>query len=316
MPSTGVRTESNVGAYQAANLALARVRGEYVARMDADDVSLPERLALQVEYLDRHPAVGLLGSRYLPIDERGKPCGAPGGTISDPRELRWMLHFRNPIAHSTVMYRRALVEQLGGYGAARLSQDYDLWARMSAGAEGAQLPGVTVHYRFVGSGLTATRWTAQRAASADVSRRALAGLLGRPADDPEVVTAVQRYYGLDDCSPAEVRPLVEFVLSLAEPFCRRFGYAGGDRAFIQRCAQAVVLWAVRNKETEEPRWAMSVYLRLLSRTPRSPGWRRLAPALGKVLVGARLLRVLRRLKMAAVGRRLSVREGVVLGGPR
>jgi glycosyltransferase involved in cell wall biosynthesis len=309
-------TERNVGPYQAANLALARARGEYVARMDADDLSLPERLALQVGYLDTHPEVGLLGSRYQPIDERGEARGAPGGTISDSRELRWTLLFRNPIAHSTVIYRRTLAGSLGGYGPTRLSQDYDLWARMSFVAEVAQLPVVTVRYRLVDTGLTVTRWAAQRAASAEVSVRALARLLARRADDPELLGIAQRYYGLDDCSPAQVRLLVDFVLSLVEPFCRRFGYAGRDRDVIRQCAHAVVLWAVRNKETEAPLWAMAEYLRLLAANPRSPARRRLLPALGKLLVGVRALHMLRRLKTAVWGRRLSVGEVTVSSGGR
>lgn len=122
--------EKNQGLTACLNEALAEARGEYVARMDADDVSLPERFEKQVVWLDAHPACGVLGTSYRLMDEQS-------GTLlnchltNDPDFLRWCLCFQNPLAHPSIMGRTELFRSLGGYRAEmRYAEDYDLWWRL------------------------------------------------------------------------------------------------------------------------------------------------------------------------------------------
>jgi len=124
-----VRNETNVGVAGSLNRGLGLARGPYIARMDADDISLPERLATQVVFLDEHPEIGVVGCAVQIIDARGslmKVVRHP--TMHGP--LLWALCFYTPIAHPTAVFRRAVVERVGGYDDALLAnQDRDLWQR-------------------------------------------------------------------------------------------------------------------------------------------------------------------------------------------
>jgi glycosyltransferase involved in cell wall biosynthesis len=107
-------------------------QGKYLARMDADDVSLPERLAKQVEYLEAHPEVGVLGCGVQVIDGDRKKIRI----FQFPAEhgvLRFRLCFFNALtlAHPAVMMRRELLERVGGYNPDMVhSEDYELWSRL------------------------------------------------------------------------------------------------------------------------------------------------------------------------------------------
>ena len=107
-----VRNAQNLGVVGSRNRGMSLARGALIAPFDADDVSLPNRLAKQVAYLDAHPETTLIGTgtRYL---EGG--AVRPGKLVSrtEPVLLRWYLHVGNPFGHSTVMYRASAVAALG-----------------------------------------------------------------------------------------------------------------------------------------------------------------------------------------------------------
>lgn len=114
------------------NQAIALSAGEYVARQDADDVSMPQRFEQQVRYLDAHPAVCAVGTAATVIDDAGRPLG-PYPTRRDVAGVREGIRtFRATPVHGSMMFRRRLVVELGGYrGAFEASQDSDLWLRLS-----------------------------------------------------------------------------------------------------------------------------------------------------------------------------------------
>lgn len=124
-----VRQLANAGLAASLNLAISLARGEYLARMDADDICLPDRLARQVEYLDVHPDVCVLGGGADYIGEDG----ALKGRVLMPEgndKIVAALPRRSPFIHPTVMARRAFMAGTGGYDPRlRRNQDYDLWAR-------------------------------------------------------------------------------------------------------------------------------------------------------------------------------------------
>ena len=128
-----VENEQNIGLTKSLNRGLSLARGEYVARMDADDRSHSERLQKQVAYLDAHPNVAVLGTQHNTINAKG--ILMPFWTIKrpvDPLAFRWCWIFDNPIAHSTAVFRRGIVwGVLGGYDENfRTSQDFELWSRV------------------------------------------------------------------------------------------------------------------------------------------------------------------------------------------
>jgi glycosyltransferase involved in cell wall biosynthesis len=136
------------GLTRALNRALAVARGALVARLDADDVALPERLARQRAFLAAHPEVGLLGSAA----REENPDGGPARIVQPPTvdaALRRALIRANPFVHSSVMVRRELLERAGGYDERlAVAQDYDLWMRLAGLTRLANLSDVLVVRRL------------------------------------------------------------------------------------------------------------------------------------------------------------------------
>lgn len=130
------------------NAGMAAVRGEYVARMDADDISVPHRLQKQVEYLDAHPACAAVGAWIEVIDEAGRLVGRKTFVKTHEEILAALLQGISAIAHPTVVMRRDVFRAAGGYDASRYpSDDLDLWFRLAERGELANLGEVLLRHR-------------------------------------------------------------------------------------------------------------------------------------------------------------------------
>jgi glycosyltransferase involved in cell wall biosynthesis len=145
-PRIRVLHEPRIGIAHALNTGLAHAEGGYIARMDADDISHPERLAQQVAYLDAHPEIGVLGTRTAFASSVPESRGMQAfvqwqNALLDPHAHYVKRFVDAPLAHPTVMFRRELVEQFGGYDTGPLPEDHELWLRwMDAGVRFAKLP--------------------------------------------------------------------------------------------------------------------------------------------------------------------------------
>lgn len=138
-PRIRLVTQENRGLAPSLNKGLRFARGEYVARQDADDVSLSERLERQVAYLDAHPGVALLGCNYTIIDSAGSTL-ATTRLFTHPDDLAVIEILSNQFGHGSVMMRKADVESVGGYNESMgYVEDYDLWIRISRVAQIANL---------------------------------------------------------------------------------------------------------------------------------------------------------------------------------
>lgn len=162
--------DCNIGLTKSLNRGLAIARAPLVARQDADDVSLPHRLALQDAFLAKHPDIVLVGSRVRVIDESGRlRAGHIDVRAESSIGVRWQLLFSNPFAHSAVMFRLGAVrDALGGYDERfEFNQDFELWSRVIGRFEAANLPDVLVDYRAHADSIAGRRGAAYLA-----SRRA------------------------------------------------------------------------------------------------------------------------------------------------
>jgi len=132
-PRLCVVTQENQGLIKSLNRAVGMARGEYIARMDADDISLPERLAIQVCRLDAHPQIAVLGTRYDEIDESGQVIRRGNRYVGSTLVERALLQGNSSVfCHGSVMFRRACFEHVEGYREQfRHAEDYDLWLRMA-----------------------------------------------------------------------------------------------------------------------------------------------------------------------------------------
>jgi glycosyl transferase family 2 len=172
------------------NAAAELSRAPLLARLDADDLALPERLQRQVGFLDAHPEVALLGGQALLIDERGREFGRAEYPTADA-ELQEALRERNPFVHSAMAMRREAFEAVGGYRENFIhAEDLDLWLRLAAVRQIANLPEPVVAYRIHGGQQTLGKQDKQAlfsvAARASARARAAGGpdpFDGRPIDE-------------------------------------------------------------------------------------------------------------------------------------
>lgn len=138
--------EPTVGIAHALNTGLQRACGNYIARMDADDISHPERIARQVAYMDAHPDVDVVGTRTRFETSVEKSSGMAWfvnwqNAIVSPRDHYVKRFVDAPLAHPTVLFRRELIDHHGGYDTAPLPEDHELWLRwMHCGVRFAKLP--------------------------------------------------------------------------------------------------------------------------------------------------------------------------------
>ena len=173
------RNREHIGLTKSLNRGLAVASGEYIARQDADDISLPQRLLREATFLDEHPNVGVVGSSNEYIDESGCSLGV-SLRPTDPQFLRWHLFFSNPFIHASVMFRRKIVANLGGYDEKfKRSQDYDLWSRCSYITELRQLPEVLIRFRKHDNAVSSIFLEEQLDTSIGIMKRNIEAFLGR-----------------------------------------------------------------------------------------------------------------------------------------
>ena len=133
VPFDIIQIPVNGGLGPALNEGLKHCRDDLVARMDADDISLPDRCFVQVAYMMKHPECSVLSGTILefegnvPVDVRH--CAKKVVPLTD-HEIRKYAVSRNPMNHPCVMFRKSAVIGAGGYNKVPLFEDYDLWLRM------------------------------------------------------------------------------------------------------------------------------------------------------------------------------------------
>ncbi len=143
-----VCNEKNLGLTVSLNKGLKLANGEFVARMDSDDISMPERFEKQVSYLRTHKECLAVGSRIISIDADGDPiCREQQGSSHEEIE-KMLLRGCGGMAHPAVMFRRETIAALGGYREQfRAAQDVDLWLRLAERGRLANLQECLLKYR-------------------------------------------------------------------------------------------------------------------------------------------------------------------------
>lgn len=152
-PRVRVLHQSNEGLVATLNQGLGEARYHLVARMDADDVSEPRRLELQVQHLLANPDVAAVGCCYRVIDECDHVVDEVH-TAADPAYLHRQLYFRNVLPHAGMTFRRDVVLEAGGYRDVGPVEDYDLWTRLAQKHQISSLPEQLLRYRNSPTGIS------------------------------------------------------------------------------------------------------------------------------------------------------------------
>lgn len=126
-----VENETNIGLTKSLNKGLKLAKGEYVARMDADDVSLPQRLEKQLNFMENNHGIGVMGTWCYVIDAENNIIGSIRNHSNHPRIMGSLLS-ENQMVHSSIIYRKNVLEGAGGYDDnVSTAQDYELLLRLS-----------------------------------------------------------------------------------------------------------------------------------------------------------------------------------------
>lgn len=172
-----VSNEENIGLTRSLNRGFEMAQGEYIARMDGDDIAHPRRLEEQVAYMDAHPDIVALGTACEEFTEHTTHIVFP---YTKHPLMHARLLFNPPIAHPTAMLRTSFLkaESLRYDSQYTQAQDYDFWSRLFAfpHARGANLPTPLLRYRRHDNQTTREHNTNQKSTSCDVRRRQLSQL--------------------------------------------------------------------------------------------------------------------------------------------
>ncbi len=171
----------NRGVSASRNELLKLARGEFIAVMDADDLSLPRRFEIQIEFLRRHPQVSAVSGAHGVIDDRGRYLTRLDAPLEDEEIQQALLAGSCSMCHPGAMIRREPLVQAGGYDESLESAiDIDLWLRLGEKGELANVPDAVIQYRLHTTSLSERRRAQQdqnirTACERAWARRGLAG---------------------------------------------------------------------------------------------------------------------------------------------
>jgi glycosyltransferase involved in cell wall biosynthesis len=224
-----LRNEERKGLAASLNRALDTARGHYVARLDADDVAMPDRLERQLAFMRTDPTVAIVGSAVLDIDDRGR-AGRLHLMPSGAAAVRWAALFSSPFFHPSVVLVREVLERHSlRYDTEFLeSEDYDLWTRLLAFVDGDNLPDPLVLYRVHPGQASRHRRGVQR----DFQLRVALGQIARVAPElsPERAELAWRVGAGEELPEERVEGAATAFLELLEAFERRDGTATRETA--------------------------------------------------------------------------------------
>lgn len=166
-----IKKQNNSGIIDSLNKGIRVASGKYIARMDADDISLPNRLKLQIDFLEINSNHALVGTTIEAIDNNGNSIDVyPEPTEDD--DLKKGLLVRNVFAHGSTMMRTEIVRKVGGYTSFALhAEDYDLWTKIARSHKIANLVDLLYKWRVNPAGVSSVRANDQRIAAKRVTDR-------------------------------------------------------------------------------------------------------------------------------------------------
>jgi glycosyltransferase involved in cell wall biosynthesis len=213
-PRITVINQDNVGLTRSLNRAIELSKSEYIARQDADDISLPARLEKQFNYMENHPQVAVIGclGDFFNADGVIRAIKVPRYSRNG---IKRHLASKNLFMHGSAMMRKSHLAKVGFYREFfRHSQDYDLWLRLSQYFDIDILPEHLYQYRVTPESVSVSRWSIQKK-YADIARKLHAERLAAGRDSYDIL--VQSYPdGLPVCDDTVCK--YEYHLFLAREF--------------------------------------------------------------------------------------------------
>ncbi len=218
-----VQNKDNLGLPKSLNRGLALARGQYIARQDADDVSLPERLNTQIKFMEHNAKVGLLGTAYSVVNGRGQIEAVQRHPQTDT-EIRWQMLFHNAFCHTSVMFSRGLLDR-GSFlydETLTYSQDYELWTRMLQQTIAANLEIPLVEWRKSDNAISAAFREEQQLAATMISGKQINRLFpGRSIPLAEVARLREWYHAFPRRPERQHMEVYLQLVEILSAFARR-----------------------------------------------------------------------------------------------
>ncbi|MFA6136378.1 MAG: glycosyltransferase [Candidatus Paceibacterota bacterium] len=153
-PRIKIISRENKGLTHSLNEGIKMSKGSYIARMDADDISLPTRLEEQIKFLELNKEIAICGTWAKIIDEKGEEMGEYKTPINN-EEIKRRIIFHNPFIHPSVMFKKEIMETVGLYNPKlKHVEDYELWTRIVSKFKTANIPQFLLKYRQNKTGIT------------------------------------------------------------------------------------------------------------------------------------------------------------------
>ena len=240
-----IRMGKNQGVAKAANTGLEIASGKYIARMDSDDISLPNRLAEQVAFMESHPDVGILGGRMRYMNEDGTLLNVLS-VFQKNVDIHWTFLFESPFLNPTVMFRKSLLDRYelryepsAIYG----EEDYELWSRFLSLTRGANLPNVLLYYRINTQSLTKTHGNTAPKIERDIAISTHAIQLYLPdasVTEPEIVNLQRAIVGSPPSAKSQRSQLIPVYFKIWDAFIQK-----NKDEELNKLKQTVFAWAAR-----------------------------------------------------------------------
>jgi Glycosyl transferase family 2 len=178
-PRVRVYHRENRGLISSLNYGCELAKGKYIARMDADDIALRDRFLWQIDFMETHPGVAVLGTAVEFVDQTGKGLRISCHP-SNPREIRRILLEKSFMWHPSVVMRKSAFFAVGGYRDVPHAEDYDLWLRIADHFQIANLEAVLLKYRLHPEQVSVSKCAKQAMSTAAAKAAALARRNGEP----------------------------------------------------------------------------------------------------------------------------------------
>ena len=242
-PRVLILSQANGGTAAASNFGLSRCRGEYIARMDADDITLPTRFGKQVRFLDGNPTIGILGTQLACMGEcrTGKSLNLPSTNTKIRQSL---LKGKHALCHPTLMMRTQLLRDIGGYWKFRLIDDWDMMLRMTEITQAHNLNEVLHHYRVHRGSLNGSRMKEMRFAYDYSIDAAIRRQESRASISPEEFrqSLLQRPFAARSLASLEIYARSQYRLAIADILGNAV-WMGYTRLAIAALCQPGMAWA-------------------------------------------------------------------------
>lgn len=236
-----VHNESNQGLTKSLNRGLNLAKGEFIARMDADDISMPKRLEKQVDYLNQHPDIDIVGTGVISFGNENIFMSPAFGYTND--QAQCTLFFSSTLCHPSVMMRKSFLNRhnLMYDENVRKGQDYDMWERCSVYGKLAVMNDVLLFYRTHAKQITNTNRTDQNTSAEMIQRRRLKRL-GIEVTDREFQCHKLLSSGANsEISPSEVSSWVCKIIQ-----CNSIAHLADSRQLKKNLNERLTLYKIRN----------------------------------------------------------------------